>query len=212
MIDLVELRRAPDTMKAALARRGVPVASMDEIVALDVEHRRLLQQAEALRARVKELSRQVGEARRSNDVANAERLTLESRALGDQERGASEATEVVATRLRDLLLMVPNVPDARVPDGDDENDNVEFRRWWVGMEEGQPFPTYAEHQRVPHWEIGLELGILDLESGAKIAGSMFPLYRGAGARLTRALGAFSLDRQRDAYEEIRPRPLPSPRP
>jgi seryl-tRNA synthetase len=204
MIDLVELRREPDAMKAALARRGVSLASMDEIEALDVEHRQLMQKAESLRAKVKDLSRQVGEARRAKDTPSAERLTSESRTVGDEERQASEATELVATRLRDLLLMVPNVPDERVPDGKDENDNVEVRRWWVGMDEGEPLPTYEEHQRVPHWDIGLELGLLDLESGAKIAGSMFPLYRGAGARLVRALGAFSLDRQRDAYEEIRP--------
>ncbi len=63
---------------------------------------------------------------------------------------------------------------------------------------------YREHQRVPHWEVGIELGILDLERGAKISGSMFPLYRGAGATLTRALCQLALDRNADAYEEVRP--------
>ena len=66
------------------------------------------------------------------------------------------------------------------------------------------FPTFAEHQRVPHWEIGQALGILDMESGAKLAGSMFALYRGAGARLVRALTSFAMSRHGDAYEEIRP--------
>ena len=70
--------------------------------------------------------------------------------------------------------------------------------------QGAAFPTYAEYQRVPHWEIGIELGILDLESGAKLAGSMFPLYRGAGARLVRALGFYALNRHVGDYEEIRP--------
>src|SRR6202035_163815 len=65
-------------------------------------------------------------------------------------------------------------------------------------------PAYAEHQRVPHWELGAALGILDLERGAKLSGSMFPLYRGAGARLIRALTAFALDHHADVYEEIRP--------
>jgi seryl-tRNA synthetase len=204
MIDLVELRREPDTVKAALGRRGVSSATMDEILALDVEHRRLLQEAEGLRAQVKDLSRQVGEARRNNDDATAEALALTSRGLGDQERVSSEATDVVAAALRDLLLMIPNVPDPKVPDGLDENDNVELRRWWVGMDQGAPLPTYADHQRVPHWEIGTQLGILDMESGAKLAGSMFALYRGAGSRLVRALGSFALDRHASDYEEIHP--------
>ncbi len=204
MIDLVQLRREPDVVRAGLARRGVATATVDEVTTLDVEHRRLLQEAERLRAEVKELSRQVGEARRAKDHVNAEALTATSRALGDQERLAREATDEVQNRLRELLLVLPNVPDPRVPDGVDENDNVEVRRWWVGVEDGAPFPTFAEHQRVPHWEVGAALGILDMEAGARIAGSMFPLYRGAGARLVRALGSFALDRHFGAYEEIRP--------
>jgi seryl-tRNA synthetase len=204
MIDLAQLRREPEFVKAALARRGVSGDVMDEIISLDVEHRRLLQEAEGLRAEVNELSKQVGEAHRAKDTATAEELTAKSRALGDRERVASEATEEVASSLREKLLMIPNLPAPDVPDGQDDSDNVEMRRWWVGMDDGASAPTYAEHQLVPHWEIGTQLGILDLESGAKLAGSMFPLYRGDGARLLRALSAFSLDRQRLEYEEIRP--------
>jgi len=204
MIDLLQLRREPDSVKAALSRRGVSSATMDEIIALDVEHRRLLQEAESLRAQVKELSRQVGEARRTQDSASAEKLTEQSRLLGDEERVASDATDAVAKKLHSMLLMIPNLPDDRVPDGADESENVELRRWWVGMDDGAPFTTFADHQRVPHWEIGTELGILDMESGAKIAGSMFPLFRGAGAKLLRALSSLSLERNAGAYEEIRP--------
>ncbi|MGH3731881.1 MAG: serine--tRNA ligase [Acidimicrobiales bacterium] len=204
MIDLVQLRHEPDVVKAALARRGVSVAEVDEVMALDVEHRRLLQEAEKLRAEVKELSRQVGEARRNNDGATATALSATSRDLGDEERLVSRSTDEVAARLRDLLLMLPNLPDERAPDGIDENDNVELRRWWPRMDEGAEFPTFADHQRVPHWEIGQALGILDMESGAKIAGSMFSLYRGAGARLVRALTSFAMNHHVDAYEEIRP--------
>jgi seryl-tRNA synthetase len=204
MIDLAQLRREPDVVKAALARRGVSTSTMDEIIALDAQHRVLLQEAERLRAEVKDLSRRVGEARRVKDAEVADALTLESRALGDKERKSSEVTEAVARQLNDRLLMIPNIPAPDVPDGLDETDNVEMRRWWVGMDEGAAFPTYAEHQRVPHWEIGTQLGILDLESGAKIAGSMFPLFRAGGARLLRALGFFALDRHMADYEEIRP--------
>ena len=204
MIDLVQLRREPDIVKAALARRGVSSATMDEVIALDVEHRELLQEAERLRAEVKFLSRLVGEARRDKDTDTAATLTEKSRALGEEERAATEAMERVGTKLNDELLMIPNVPDAVVPDGVDENDNVELRRWWPGMDAGQPFPEFADHQKVPHWDAALELGILDLESGARIAGSMFPLYRGAGSRLIRSLSALSLDRNARDYEEIHP--------
>ena len=204
MIDLAQLRREPDFVKAALARRGVSTSTMDEILQLDVEHRRLLQEAEGLRAEVKELSRQVGDARRAKDQVLADELTLRSRGYGDRERIATQATEEVGASLREQLLMIPNIPAPDVPEGLDENDNVELRRWWVGMDNGEPLPTYEDYQRVAHWDIGTELGILDMESGAKLAGSMFPLYRGAGVRLLRALGFFALERHADTYEEIRP--------
>jgi len=105
----------------------------------------------------------------------------------------------------------PNLPAPDVPDGQDENDNVETRRWWVGMDEGATFPTYAEYQRsltgtsVSSWHLGLGVG-------AKLAGSMFPLYRGAGARLVRALGFYALNSHIADYEEIDRRVSPSPRP
>jgi seryl-tRNA synthetase len=204
MIDLAQLRREPEFVKAALARRGVDFSTMDEIIALDVEHRRLLQEAERLRAEVKDLSRQVGEARKNKEPEKADELAAKSRDLGDHEKTATQLLDGVATALREKLLMIPNLPAPEVPDGRDETENVETRRWWVGMEQGAAFPTYAEYQRVPHWEIGIELGILDLESGAKLAGSMFPLYRGAGARLVRALGFYALNRHVGDYEEIRP--------
>jgi seryl-tRNA synthetase len=204
MIDLVQLRREPDVVKAALARRGVSSVSVDEVIGLDNEHRLLLQESERLRAEVKELSRQVGEARRKKDTATAESLSTASRALGDQEQVAREATDAVALRLREHLLMLPNLPDERVPDGADESDNVEVRRWWPGMDDGAPFPEFADSQRVPHWETGVALGILDMESGAKLSGSMFALYRGGGSRLLRALSMLSLDHHVEGYEEIRP--------
>lgn len=204
MIDLVQLRREPDFVKEALSRRGISPSTMDEIIALDVEHRRLLQEAERLRAEVKDLSRQVGEARRNKDTATAEALMEQSRSVGDLESAASAKTDEVGADLRGRLLLIPNLPSPEVPIGKDETENVELRRWWPGMEQGKPEPVYAEHQRKPHWEIGLELGLLDMESGAKIAGSMFPLYRGFGSRLLRALGFYALDQHMGDYEELRP--------
>lgn len=204
MIDLTLLRRETDYVRAALARRGVSSSQVDELLAADVRHRELLAAAEQLRAQVKELSRHVGEARKAKDDQRAEQLMAESRALGDAERAATADAEAVADQVRALHLMIPNLPADDAPNGANEEENVELRRWWPGMDEGAPFPTYADHQRIAHWDIGAELNILDLEAGAKLAGSMFPLYRGDGSRLLRALTAFALDAHFDAYEEIRP--------
>jgi seryl-tRNA synthetase len=108
--------------------------------------------------------------------------------------------------LTGLLLRIPNLPASDAPDGASEADNPVLRV--VGFEDGDgdgPGPAnYPEHQRVPHWEIGSALGILDLERGARISGSMFPVYRGMGATLARALCQLALDRNADAYEEVRP--------
>jgi len=204
VIDLAQLRREPDEVAAALARRQVPREQVDALLVADAEHRRLLQHAESLRAQIKDLSRQVGEARRAKDEAGAEQLAATSRALGDEERTASEAAEAAGADVRARALDLPNLPSPDAPDGADESANVELRRWWPGMDEGREFPVFSDHQRVPHWESGAELGILDLEAGARLAGSMFPLFRGDGSRLIRALASLALDSHSDDYEEIRP--------
>jgi len=204
MIDIRLLRDDPEAVTTALARRGVEPAEVARVVALDAESRRATAAVETVRARVKALSREVGEARRDGRIDQAEELAAESRRLGDDERAAARTAESLAGELRTALLYLPNLPAENAPDGTGAQDNVEVGRWWPGQAEGAEEPVPAEHQRVPHWEIGEQLGILAMEWGAKLSGSMFPLYRGAGARLVRALTAFALDRHADAYEEIRP--------
>ncbi len=204
MIDLAWLRKEPEVVRAGLIRRGVPSDEITELIERDIEHRRQLQAAEALRAQVKELSRQVGEARRAKNDAMASSLSEQSRILGDQEQAAAALAEATGDRVRALLLQIPNVPSPDAPDGLDETGNVELRRWWPGIDEGVPAPIYGDHQRVPHWEIGEQLGILDLEAGAKLAGSMFPLFRGDGSRLLRSFSMLSLDLNSDEYQEVRP--------
>src|SRR5665811_611470 len=146
MIDLAQLRREPDEVKAALARRGIGSAQMDELLAVDAQHRTLLHHAEQLRAQVKALSRQVAEARRAGDESRANELTTASRDQGDLERAASEAADLVGAQVRVQLMDLPNVPAPDAPDGTSEDDNVELRRWWPGMDEGLAMPSYAEHQ------------------------------------------------------------------
>ena len=204
MIDLALLRRDPGAVRAALARRGVDLAEVDALVELDAEHRLRLQRAEELRAEIKVLSRQVAAARKENNTALAEELQLKSRTLGQDERIATAAAETVADDVRHRLLVLPNLPDEGAPDGAGEEDNVEVDRWWPGIDAGEQPPTYAEHQRVAHWEIGEQLGILDFERGARLAGSMFPMFIGMGSRLLRSLTWYSLDRQSVDYTEVRP--------
>ena len=193
MIDVRALRDDPEGLKAALARRGVTAAEVDAVLMADVAHRVKVAQAEAMRAEVKELSRQVGQAKKEGDEARAAELSARSRALGEDERAAAAEVDALWDEVRTGLLYLPNVPADEAPDGVSEDDNVEMRRWWPGQEAGRSEPGRSAHQQVPHWEIGEALGLLDMERGARLAGSMFPLYRGQGARLLRALTAFAID-------------------
>ena len=197
MLDPRRLRTDLDALKAAVARRGVETSDLDRAAALDVLQRELARERDDVRARVKQLSKQVGEARRTGDGATAERLSAESRSLGDDEKRLDAEAEAAGRELRDVLLLEPNPPAPECPDGTSEADNVVVKV--VGGER-----EYGEHQRVPRWEIGADLGILDLERAAKLSGSMFPMYRGAGATMLRALTQLALDRHLDAFEEVRP--------
>ena len=199
MLDLRRIRAQPDQVKAALARRGPGVSdAVDRIVELDTEQRRLTAQRDQVRARVKQLSKDVGRLRGTGQPEAAESLMAESRELGEQEKALATETDRLADEIRQELLRVPNVPSDDAPDGLSEADNVVLRT------EGYDPAAYGDHQRVPHWDIGTELGILDGERAVKISGSMFTMYRGWGARLLRAMIQLSLDRNSDAFEEIRP--------
>jgi len=198
MIDIRLARENPDAVQAALGRRGVAADEVRRLVAADARARQAVGRRDELRAQVKELSRQVQAARRAGDDATAAEFTERSRLMGEEERAADVEATAAQTEVRELLLWLPNLPSPEAPDGDSDEDNRLVRRW------PDTARAYAEHQRVPHWDVGAALGILDLERGAKLSGAMFPLYRGVGARLIRALTAFALDHHAEAYEEIRP--------
>lgn len=198
MIDVKLLRSDLEATKAALARKGVPAEEVDRAAALDAAHRQDAARIEELRARVKAISKSVAEAMRNGQADRAEDLRWQSKRVGDELYQAERDALDVEARLRDALLRLPNLPAAEAPDGTGAEDNVVVRT--VGFDPA----GYAPHQRVPHWDVGAELGILDLERGAKISGSMFPLFKGAGATLTRALCQLALDRNADAFTEVRP--------
>jgi seryl-tRNA synthetase len=198
MLDVRRFRTEPDVVRAALARRGEDLSQVDRVIALDTEVRRRAAERDELRARIRTISNEVGQLFRDGRKDEASELQSESRALGEQEKALDAEAEKVAEELRDVLLLLPNLPSDDAPDGAGPDDNVVVR-----VERFDP-DAYGEHQRVPHWDIGEALGILDLERGAKMSGSMFVMYRGAGAALVRALCQLALDRNADLYEEIRP--------
>ena len=208
MIDVRLLRANPAEVRAALARRGDP--DLDQVVlraqAADDRLREITARRDQIRARVNELSREVGRLRREGDVEAAEALQGESRELGSEEAVLAAEHDSMAADLRELLLVIPNIPNADVPDGASDADNPVIAGPYLpeGGEEG-----FAGHQRVPHWEIGSQLGILDNERATKIAASMFTMQRGAGATLARALCQYALDVNADAFEEVRPPTLVS---
>jgi seryl-tRNA synthetase len=198
VIDVRLLRTQPDVVRAALARRAKPdvLEQADHALRLDVRLRDITTERDAARARVNELSKQVAELRRAKQDADV--LMAESRALGDREKVLADEYAQVEAVLRDVLLRIPNLPHDEVTQGTSSDDNRVVR----GPE--QMPAQFAAHQRVPHWETGAALGILDSERAVKISGAMFTMQRGAGAALARALCQYALDRNADAYEEIRP--------
>ncbi len=198
MIDIRLVRDDLASVKAALGRRGVDPSELDRLVDLDQQARAAIGHRDGYRAEVRALSKQVGQARKAGNTVLADQLADRSRQLGDEERALNAVAEAAQHEVRQCLLYLPNLPAADAPDGAGPEDNVEVRAWPATD------AHYGEAQRVPHWEIGAELGLLDMERGAKLSGSMFPLYRGFGARLLRALSAFALDSHADAFEEVRP--------
>ena len=200
MIDVRLLRNDPAAVKAALARRGKPeiIEQLDAAIALDGQLRDITAQRDASRARVNELSKLVGAARRDGENEAAEKLQTESRTLGDDEKALAEAFETVQAQLRDIMLRIPNLPHDDAPDGVNDQDNP-LVKGPINLP-----AEFSEHQRVAHWVVADELGILDNERAVKLSGAMFTMQRGAGAMLSRALCQYALDMNADAFEEIRP--------
>jgi seryl-tRNA synthetase len=198
MIDVRLLRRDFDAASAALARRGDDVGPLVRVRELDEQVRAGMAERDDVRNRVKALSREVGLARREGRDADAELLQAQSRGLGEEGRSLDERVDGLQTEIHDLLLRIPNLPSPDAPDGAGPDDNPVLRV--VGYDPD----GYAGHQRVPHWDTGADLGILDLERAVKISGSMFTMFRRQGATLVRALCQLALDRNADAFEEVRP--------
>ena len=198
MIDLRRVRTDYDSVAADLARRGDDLAQLEQVRDLDERQRALAAERDEVRAQIKAVSGEVGRLRRDGATEEAEAKQAESRSLGEREQGLDDEASLLAEQIRDLLLRIPNTPSPDAPDGAGDADNPIVRV------EGFDPEAYAEHQRVPHWETGEALGILDLERAVKLSGSMFSMFRGMGATLARGLCQLALDRNADAFEEVRP--------
>ncbi|MBV8600722.1 MAG: serine--tRNA ligase, partial [Candidatus Eremiobacteraeota bacterium] len=194
LLDINLIRRDPEGVRRAAARRG-DASFVDRVLELDGVYRAELTDVERLRAEKNALTQRIS---RASDRAS-EAAALKP-AIAELDRKIAEQaarTPVLEERLREILAEVPNLLDPSVPDGADAASNVLVR-------EGGAPPAFSFEPK-PHWETGEALGILDFERAAKLSGSRFVLLRGAGARLSRALISFFLDRAAgNGYTEIAP--------
>jgi seryl-tRNA synthetase len=199
MLDLKLIRDDPDAVRSRLAVRGRAeyTAAIDELLALDEQRRMLIGEVDGLRSRRNEVSPQVGRLKQSGRDDEAGPLILEMRELGERMAGLEARRAELEKRVRDVLLVIPNLPEAQVPAGG-EDANMLVREWGAAPEQ--------DFGPLPHWVLGEQLGILDLPRGTKITGTGFPLYMGWGARLERALINLMLDMHvgEHGYTEVSP--------
>jgi seryl-tRNA synthetase len=197
VIDLKRLRQDPEGSRAILLRRRDPAvtALVDELLDFDRRRRELLVRSERLKADRNSASEEVARLKRAGQPADE--LTARLRASGDEVKALDAELREIDAELERRALAIPNFLLEDVPDGD-ASANVVVRSW------GEP-PRFDFVPR-PHWELASELGILDLPAGAALTGSGFPVFRGLGARLVRALASFMLDihTREHGYEEVAP--------
>ena len=197
MIDLKRLRQDPDGSRASLLRRRDSSVGplVDLILELDRRRRELLVRVETLKAERNAASEEVAGRKRAGKPADD--LMARLKASGEEVKALDARLRQIETDLDRQALALPNFPSDEIPDGDATANRV-LRAWG-------DLPRFEFAPR-PHWELGASLGILDLPAGAKITGSGFPVFRGLGARLVRALSGFMLDlhTREHGYEEIAP--------
>jgi seryl-tRNA synthetase len=185
MLDVKLIRQDPDGVRARLAARGAVEATdaaVERVLALDAERRTLVAEGDGLKARRNAVSQEVGERKRRKE--SADDLIAEMGQVNARIKEIDARLREVEGESDDILLRIPNPTDPSVPAGGEEANAV-VRSW------GEP--RAFDFEARPHWDIGAELGLFDLPAGAKVSGSGFPVYKGMGARLQRALINFFLD-------------------
>jgi len=195
MLDLRFVRENIELIRERMDQRGEAFDPV-ELLHWDGERKRLLQKIETLRAERNRVSEQVALLKRERKSAEPEIARMKE--VSDRIKQLDEEAQRCESRLQEILFQIPNLPHASVPPGRGSEENQEIRRW------GTP-PSFSFDPR-PHWEIGSELDIIDFGRAAKIAGARFPLLKGHGALLERALINFMLDlhTREHGYQEIFP--------
>jgi seryl-tRNA synthetase len=183
MLDLAFIREHPDLIKE-VARRRKTAVDVDALLAIDAELRTVRRQAEELRAEQNRLSKAIREA--GGDAQAREQIIDQGRTVAVQLKDLEPRERELEARLRELWLLVPNIPDASVPEGESEEDNVEVRRWGA--------PHQFDFEALDHVTLLNGLGMLDLERAAKVAGSRSYILKGELVLLEMALMQFALDR------------------
>jgi seryl-tRNA synthetase len=196
MLDMKLLRNQFDEVKARLQHRGEDISGLDSFQQLDQKRRELLQQTEQLKNQRNTVSREIAQKKKAGEDATAEIENM--RRVGDEIKRLDEVLRRIEAELQDILLTIPNLPHESVPVGDSEEDNDPVRHW------GEV--PHFDFEPKPHWEIAQALDILDFERAGKVVGSRFVFYKGAGARLERALINFMLDlhTEQHGYVEMLP--------
>ena len=195
MLDLKFVRENLDKVAEAMKNRHTEV-DLDAFRKLDQERRDLLQEVEADKSMRNSVSAEISKMKKNGEDASEKILSM--RTLGDKIAETDKKLKEVEQGLRDIMLTIPNMPDASVPVGKDDTENPEVRKW------GEP--THFDFEPKAHWDLGEDLGILDSNRAAKVSGGRFYYYLGLGARLERAVYNFMLDQhtQKDGYTEVIP--------
>lgn len=195
MLDIKLIRENPEKINELLKRRN-PELSINEVIAIDEERRKIQTKADELRAKRKSESQKIGLMKKNGE--NTDEIQEDVRVLGDEIKELEEKQNALDFKQRDILLHIPNIPDETTPIGASDADNVEVYKW------GEPRKFDFEYKA--HWDLCEEKNLVDFERGVKLSQSRFTLYRGKGSRLERAIINFFLDyhTEQQGYEEILP--------
>jgi len=197
MLDLSFVRDNLPLVEEKLRQRGMkPAEVLKNFAQIDAQRRQAITSAETMKAQRNRATEEIAKLKKSGQDASA--LIAETKELREHVEELGKAAEEYETRLQQILSGIPNIPHPSVPVGKSADDNVEVRRWGT-------LPTF-DFAPKPHWEIGEQLGVLDLERAAKITGARFAVYWDLGARLERALANFMLDlhTREHGYTEVLP--------
>ncbi|WP_313112278.1 serine--tRNA ligase [Aequorivita sediminis] len=191
MLQVTDIRENKEKYIQALAKRGIDATStLEDVLTYDEERRATQAQLDEVLAQSNSYSKEIGKLFQSGEVQKANELKEKTVTLKESSKQLNEKMLVAAEKLQELLFTLPNIPNDLVPAGTDENDNEEI------FKEGE-VPTLYEGA-LPHWELAKKYDLIDFELGVKVTGAGFPVYKGKGARLQRALITYFLDKNTKA--------------